>query len=157
MKTWYQNRRTKWKQVNIPFLDGLDILGTPPINPPSPPMGFMKAYLFFNRFSTAFCKKKEVWKRVDFMKHFHKNHLFLIDGFPCQALKIYEMGFLCWCNVKVKKILQEEATKRKQAELNHNFWKSVVFKIFAAKSSWKNEIRDEGSTALYTAHTAYTV
>ena len=69
------------------------------------------------------------------------------------SLKIYEMGFLCWCNVKVKKILQEEATKIKQAELNHNYWKSMVFRIFAAKSSWKNNINDEGSTALYTAST----
>ena len=37
VKTWYQNRRTKWKQVNIPFFDGLVILGKPPINLPLSP------------------------------------------------------------------------------------------------------------------------
>ena len=39
-----------------------DATNSPPLPPPSPPMGFMKAYLFFNRFSTAFCKKKRGMK-----------------------------------------------------------------------------------------------
>ena len=140
------------------FLDGFDQSHQflPPL-----PLGVLWKPIYFLPFCIVFLllfvKKKVVWKQVDFRKKFHKKYLFLIDGSPCQALKIYDMGFLCWCNVKVKKILQEEATKRKQAELNHNFWKSVVFKIFAAKSSWKNNIRDDGSTALYNAHTVYTV
>ena len=92
--------------------------------------------------------KKRYENELTLWNLFIKINSFLINGFPCQALKIYEMGFLCWCNIKVKKILQEEATKIKQAELNHNYWKSVVFKIFAAKSSWK-KITSEMKVALH--------